>query len=66
MFTVKHLGWTVGALTTPVLMGGLAAPFFLYVITQDVSKNKQALMTAVWVRFKIVHTLFFAHFQKKK
>mmetsp|Transcript_56412 Transcript_56412/g.138464 ORF Transcript_56412/g.138464 Transcript_56412/m.138464 type:complete len:592 (+) Transcript_56412:69-1844(+) len=46
---VKHLGWTVGALTTPVLMGGLAAPFFLYVITTDCSQNKKALMTAVWV-----------------
>ena len=31
---VKHLGWRFGALTTPVLMGGLAAPFFAYVITQ--------------------------------
>jgi len=46
---VKHLGWTVGALTTPVLMGGLAAPFFAYVLMTDVSKNKAALMTAVWV-----------------
>eukprot|EP00802_Teleaulax_amphioxeia_P005184 Tamp_05188.p1 GENE.Tamp_05188~~Tamp_05188.p1 ORF type:complete len:579 (-),score=160.89 Tamp_05188:1307-2875(-) len=48
---VKHLGWRVGALTTPVLMGGLAAPFFAYVITmgQDVKKNKQALWTAVHV-----------------
>jgi len=50
---VKHLGWTVGALTTPVLMGVLAVPFFGYVITQrenlDVTRNKKALMTAVWV-----------------
>jgi ATP:ADP antiporter, AAA family len=48
---VKHLGWRVGALTTPVLMGGLAAPFFAYVVTmgQDVKKNKAALWTAVHV-----------------
>jgi len=48
---VKHLGWKVGALTTPVLMGGLAAPFFAYVITmdRDVKKNKKALWTAVYV-----------------
>jgi len=46
---VKHLGWTVGALTTPVLMGGLAAPFFMYVITNDVKNDKVALMKAVSV-----------------
>jgi len=46
---VKHLGWTVGALTTPVLMGGLAAPFFAFVIFNDVSKDKAVLMRAVYV-----------------
>ena len=46
---VKHLGWTVGALTTPVLMGGLAAPFFAYVIFNDVTHDKTALMRAVFV-----------------
>mmetsp|Transcript_2560 Transcript_2560/g.6145 ORF Transcript_2560/g.6145 Transcript_2560/m.6145 type:complete len:563 (-) Transcript_2560:1108-2796(-) len=46
---VKHLGWRIGALTTPVLMGGLAAPFFAYVITQDVRTNEKALWTAVYV-----------------
>jgi len=46
---VKHLGWRAGALTTPVLMGGLAAPFFAYVIAmgKDVGKDKKALWTAV-------------------
>mmetsp|Transcript_1427 Transcript_1427/g.2879 ORF Transcript_1427/g.2879 Transcript_1427/m.2879 type:complete len:567 (+) Transcript_1427:142-1842(+) len=46
---VKHLGWTVGALTTPVLMGALAAPFFAFVLTTDTSKNKSVLAKAVWV-----------------
>lgn len=46
---VKHLGWTVGALTTPVLMGGLAAPFFAYVIFNDVTHDKKVLMRAVTV-----------------
>ena len=31
--THTHIHTQVGALTTPVLMGGLAAPFFAYVIT---------------------------------
>jgi AAA family ATP:ADP antiporter len=46
---VKHLGWTVGALTTPVLMGGLAAPFFGYVMFTDHAKDRAALWTAVYV-----------------
>jgi AAA family ATP:ADP antiporter len=46
---VKHLGWTIGALTTPVLMGGLAAPFFAFVILNDVKKNKEVLQKAVVV-----------------
>uniref|UniRef100_A0A6U4VLG5 ADP,ATP carrier protein n=1 Tax=Hemiselmis andersenii TaxID=464988 RepID=A0A6U4VLG5_HEMAN len=46
---VKHLGWTIGALTTPVLMGGLAAPFFTYVIMNDVKTDKEVLTKAVFV-----------------
>mmetsp|Transcript_25194 Transcript_25194/g.63606 ORF Transcript_25194/g.63606 Transcript_25194/m.63606 type:complete len:572 (+) Transcript_25194:167-1882(+) len=46
---VKHLGWTIGALTTPVLMGGLAAPFFFFVITNDVKSNRDVLQKAVFV-----------------
>ena len=30
---VKHLGWTVGALTTPIAMGSIALPLFLAVLT---------------------------------
>uniref|UniRef100_A0A6T6X1H5 ADP,ATP carrier protein n=1 Tax=Hemiselmis tepida TaxID=464990 RepID=A0A6T6X1H5_9CRYP len=46
---VKHLGWTIGALTTPVLMGGLAAPFFSFVIMNDVKSDKTVLSKAVFV-----------------
>ncbi|CBJ31945.1 conserved unknown protein [Ectocarpus siliculosus] len=46
---IKYLGWEVGALATPVVMAGLAVPFFGYIIFGDIQQSKKALMMAVWV-----------------
>jgi len=50
---VKTLGMKVGALTTPIMLGLLAAPFFGYIIFGGISStgasSPKALQTAVWV-----------------
>ena len=50
---VKTFGMKVGALTTPVMLGLLAAPFFGYIIFGGISStgasSPKALQTAVWV-----------------
>ncbi len=50
---VKRFGMRVGALTTPVMLGLLAAPFFGYIIFGGISatgaSSPHVLKTAVWV-----------------
>jgi ATP:ADP antiporter, AAA family len=51
---LPHTAWIqVGALTTPAMLGLLAAPFFGYIIFGGISStgasSPQALKTAVWV-----------------
>eukprot|EP00624_Nannochloropsis_granulata_P001052 evm.model.NODE_1477_length_24586_cov_22.484747.3 len=50
---VKTFGMKVGALTTPIMLGLLAAPFFGYIIFGGISSkgvsSPKALQTAVWV-----------------
>ncbi|CAM9509242.1 unnamed protein product, partial [Heterosigma akashiwo] len=46
---VKTLGWQVGALTTPVMMGVLAFPFFSFLIFGDTAGSKKGLMLAVTI-----------------
>mmetsp|Transcript_34012 Transcript_34012/g.44910 ORF Transcript_34012/g.44910 Transcript_34012/m.44910 type:complete len:670 (-) Transcript_34012:243-2252(-) len=45
---IKFLGWQVGALTTPVVMGILAFPFFGYLVVGDLG-SKKALLFAVMI-----------------
>lgn len=50
---VKRFGMKVGALTTPAMLGLLAAPFFGYIVFGGISStgasSPKALQTAVWV-----------------
>jgi AAA family ATP:ADP antiporter len=50
---VKTFGWKVGALTTPVMMALLAAPFFGFIIFGGINatgaSSKTVLATAVWI-----------------
>jgi AAA family ATP:ADP antiporter len=47
---IQTLGWLVGAVSTPVLMGALAAPFFSFIIFGlKLGDPKVALATAVYV-----------------
>jgi AAA family ATP:ADP antiporter len=48
---VKTFGWKVGALTTPVMMALLAAPFFGFILFGGITDggNVAALKTAVWI-----------------
>ncbi|RYH20061.1 NTP/NDP exchange transporter [archaeon] len=46
---VRMMGWRAGALTTPLMMGVLAAPFFFILTFGDVKNNPKNLLWAVYI-----------------